>query len=395
MAALLLLALLAAQLPTLQQPSPPEAPEGTSAPSALVQAAEAAKAQQATRERIAALTREADALKRQSASVLDQLRRLDVERALQQAREVQARQSLAVLEADLVVLVGQQAQLQHTLERERPAVAARLRRLQRLGRVGYARIAWDASSARGVGRAARLMNYLAKDDGRRLRAYGDTAEALRDTQTRLAARRQDARVLQAEAGARRMAADLAFQRKQELLASLDQETGQRERWLAELVAARARLDASMASRVLVPSATPVQRVPFAARRRQLPWPVEGTIAGRFGRQRDPRFGTSTVSNGITIAAPLGSPVRALHPGTVVFAGAFTGFGQLVILDHGQQSYSLYGYLATVGVQRGTTVEAGAPVGDVGDAPDGDAALYLEVRVDGRPVDPLQWLMRAQ
>jgi septal ring factor EnvC (AmiA/AmiB activator) len=123
--------------------------------------------------------------------------------------------------------------------------------------------------------------------------------------------------------------------------------------------------------------------------------VDGTIAGRFGRQRDARFGTSTVSNGITIAAALGTPVHALHAGTVVFAGAFAGFGQLVILDHGRKAYSLYGYLSTAHVQPGATVEAGALVGEVGDAPAGDAALYLEVRVDGRPVDPLQWLTRAQ
>ncbi len=391
MRALLLLAILTAQLPTAQDPTAP--PDGTSSPSALVQAAEAARAQQATRERIAALTREADVLKRQSSSVVDELRKLDVERDLQRARETQARDALVVLEGDLAALTARQSQLQATLDRERPAVAARLRRLQRLGRVGYARIAWNASSARDVGRAARLMNYLAKDDGRRLTAHAETARALTETETRLAARRQEARALAAEARVRRAAAEAAYARKQELLASLDAETGARERWLGELVAARARLDSSMTDRASAGSTSAILSVPFESRRRQLPWPVEGEVAGRFGRQRDARFGTSTVSNGITIAAVLGTPVRALHPGTVVFAGPFTGFGQLVIVDHGQQAYSLYGYLSVVRVQRGTSVNAGALVGDVGDAPDGSAGLYLEVRVDGRPVDPLQWLTR--
>lgn len=59
-----------------------------------------------------------------------------------------------------------------------------------------------------------------------------------------------------------------------------------------------------------------------------------------------------------------------------------------------EAYSLYGYLSMVRVQRGTTVEAGALVGDVGNTPDGDAGLYLEVRIDGRPVDPVLWLERA-
>ena len=393
MGALLVIAVIALQLQTLQQPTPTAPADGTSTPSELVQAAQAAKAQQATKERISALTREAETLKKQSASVLDELRRLDVERDLQRAREAQARQALTVLEADLTALTNRQARLRATLDSERPAIAARLRRLQRLGRVGYARIAWNATSARDVGRAARLMNYLARDDGRRLEAYTRTAAELGETETRLTQRRAEAKTLETEARTRRAAAEAAYARKQELLASLQNESGQRERWLAELVAARARLDASMTGRT--PGSVPAAalRVPFTARRQTLSWPVEGSITGRFGRQRDARFGTSTVSNGVTIASPLGTAVRALHPGSVVFAGPFTGFGQLVIVDHGQQSYSLYGYLSALLVQRGTTVEGGAIVGEVGDTPEGKPGLYLEVRVDGRPVDPVLWLKR--
>ncbi len=391
----LVVALLVTQLPSLQQPSPDAPPDGTSTPAALVQAAEAARARQATRERIAALTREAEALKKQSASVLDEVRRLDVERDLQRARETEARQSRRAIAADLVALEARQAALQATLAAERPAIAARLRRLQRLGRVGYARIAWDAGSARDIGRASRLMSYLAKDDGRRLAAYRRTADALTETATQLDARRAEASALETEARRRRTAAEIAYARKQEVLAELQQESGRRERWLAELVAARARLDTSMTERAAAAPAAPAARVPIGTKRRALPWPVAGPVAQRFGRQRDARFGTATVNNGITIAAGNGMPVHAFHPGTVAFAGPFSGFGQLVIVDHGQQAYSLYGYLSAIRVQRGTAVQAGTVVGDVGDAPEGGSSLYFELRIDGRPVDPLQWLERAQ
>ncbi len=394
MGAFLFLAVLA-QLTTLQQQTPAVPPEGPPAPSALVQAAEAAKAQQATRERIAALSREADALARESATLLDQLRQLDVERALQRAREAEARQDLTAIEADLAALTARQSQLQATLDTERPAVAARLRRLQRLGRVGYARIAWNAAGARQVSRAARLISYLSHDDGRRLSAYARTASDLADTQARLAVRQAEASRLREAAAERRAAADATYVRKRALLTSLQEEAGQRERWLAELVAARARLDESMGARPTLPAPTQVLRVPFTSRRRQLPWPVDGSIASRFGRQRDSRFGTSTLNNGVTIAAGSGTPVRAIHPGTVAFAGPFRGFGQLVVVDHGQKAFSLYGHLETVRVQRSATVEAGAVVGEVGETPEGGAGLYFEVRVDGRPVNPLQWLKRAQ
>ena len=389
----LLSALLVAQLPSLQRPDSAVRPDGTAQPSDLVRAAEAARAQQATRERIAALTREADALKRQSASVLDELRRLDVERRLQEARETQARQAHALLQSDLTALLSRRSTLQDTLDRERPVVSARVRRLQRLGRVGYARIAWNAGSARALGRASRLMQHLARDDGRRLREYAQTATALAETETRITARQQEARSLEQEARARRSAAELAYARKQELLATLEQETGQRERWLAALIDARARLDSTVSALAPVPTPAPVARVPFASRRRQLPWPVDGRGARGFGRQRDPRFGTMTLSNGLTIQAESGTPVRAVHPGTVVFAGPFSGHGQVVIVDHGRQSYSLYGYLSALRVQRGAAVDAGGLVGEVGDSPDGTPGLYLEVRVDGRPVEPVLWLTR--
>jgi septal ring factor EnvC (AmiA/AmiB activator) len=76
---------------------------------------------------------------------------------------------------------------------------------------------------------------------------------------------------------------------------------------------------------------------------------------------------------------------------VDYADAFTGFGNLVIIDHGSNYYSLYGYLGAVGVQRGAHVDTGTGLGRVGTPPAGPPALYFELRVDGRSVDPVQWL----
>ena len=87
----------------------------------------------------------------------------------------------------------------------------------------------------------------------------------------------------------------------------------------------------------------------------------------------------------------GIPVHAVHGGTVAFAGPFTGFGTLVILDHGANNFTLYGYLSTVEVDRGDVVDAGAELGRTGTGPGATSGLYFEVRIDGRQVDPLQWL----
>jgi septal ring factor EnvC (AmiA/AmiB activator) len=75
----------------------------------------------------------------------------------------------------------------------------------------------------------------------------------------------------------------------------------------------------------------------------------------------------------------------------VYAAPFTGFGNLIILDHGNRAFSLYGYLDRLDIARGDRVAPGNVVGSVGLATGGQPALYFELRVDGQPVDPLQWL----
>ena len=78
---------------------------------------------------------------------------------------------------------------------------------------------------------------------------------------------------------------------------------------------------------------------------------------------------------------------------MAYAEPFTGFGNLVIIDHGGQAYSLYGYLDSVAVTRGARVARGQAVGEVGHTPAGKPGLYFELRIDGKAVDPVQWLKK--
>jgi len=118
------------------------------------------------------------------------------------------------------------------------------------------------------------------------------------------------------------------------------------------------------------------------------WPVAGALARRPSRQA----GAST-ANGIAIGAAEGTPVSAIHDGVVAFADTFGGFGNLVIVDHGSQSFSLYGDLLEVSVKKGARIERGQAIGTVGPAPAGPSELYFELRIDGQSVDPLQWLKK--
>ena len=122
----------------------------------------------------------------------------------------------------------------------------------------------------------------------------------------------------------------------------------------------------------------------------LAWPVAGPVLSRFGRAAS-SYGTAIQKNGIEIGTAVGTPVHAVHGGTVAYAAPFTGFGVLVILDHGDNTFTVYGHLAGTALRPGATVARGQAVGASGANPTGQPAAYFEVRVDGRPVNPVQWL----
>jgi len=128
---------------------------------------------------------------------------------------------------------------------------------------------------------------------------------------------------------------------------------------------------------------------FAGSKGKLRLPVRGELAGRFGA---PREGASLTWKGLLILAPEGEEVRAVADGRVVFAEWMRGFGNLLILDHGEGYLTIYGNNESVLRQVGDAVHAGdvvATVGATGGAQ--SSGLYFEMRYQGKPFDPLSWV----
>ncbi|HQR30622.1 MAG TPA: peptidoglycan DD-metalloendopeptidase family protein, partial [Anaeromyxobacteraceae bacterium] len=131
---------------------------------------------------------------------------------------------------------------------------------------------------------------------------------------------------------------------------------------------------------------------FGALRGKLPRPAGKRIEVGFGQVVDPRFRTVTVHRGVDIAAERGEDVVAVAPGRVVHAGWFKGYGNLVIVDHGEGYHTLVAHLASMTAAAGEEVAPGAILGTVGDTGSLKGAyLYFEIRERGRPVDPRIWL----
>lgn len=133
---------------------------------------------------------------------------------------------------------------------------------------------------------------------------------------------------------------------------------------------------------------------FGSLRGRLPMPVNGRITGRYGSRRMDDSNGVGVWKGLFITANAGGDVRNIAPGTVVFSDWMRGFGNLLIVDHGDDFLSIYAFNEALLKQVGQKVSAGEAIATVGNSGgSADSGLYFELRYQGQAYDPLKWIRR--
>jgi murein hydrolase activator len=340
-------------------------------------------------ERLQALQREADRLASEERTILGELRKLEIERQLRAAEVKRLDGDVAKVEAELAATTDRMQALQVSERAEQPELRSRLVEIYKLGQARYLRMILSTPDLRQLGQATRTVAALAKRDRDRVASHQQTLAELKSTRGTLQQRRAELAALRSSAQKAQAATQRAAQARLELVRDIDQKRDLNAQLAGELQTTQQKLQAmlremSAAAPPAPPAETAALAVP-APFRGDLPWPVDGQVRRRFSR--------GSASNGIEIAAPEVAEALAVHDGIVAFAGTFAGFGNLVILDHGSQTFSLYGDLLGITVRKGERVTHGQPVGSIGPTPSGTNGLYFELRVDGQPVDPLQWLKK--
>jgi septal ring factor EnvC (AmiA/AmiB activator) len=168
------------------------------------------------------------------------------------------------------------------------------------------------------------------------------------------------------------------------------EKAQREAEQARREADQARRAAEADNRRQAAEADNASLAPGKGLSKNVRWPLRGTVMARFGTDR-PEGG---VWRGILVRADTGTPVQAIGGGTVVYSNWLRGFGNLLIVDHGQEYLSVYAYNQSLLKQVGDTVRAGDTVALAGSTGGQvDSALYFEIRHRGAAVDPIAYLAR--
>lgn len=338
-------------------------------------------------DRIKTLQRESDLLAKQSTSVLAQLRQLEVTRALRAEELAAVTARLAALNDKVAASEARVAELERQRVARTPALEGRLESLyKRGGSDGYVKLLLETAEGRDLARASRGVVALAKVEELRVAAHRKLLADEQVARDQLTLEQRQVARLRGEAATLDAAAQRAVADRTRLLDQLDSRRELAAQYVGELEQARARLQTTLGG---LTTSGPVD-LPLRPFQGELPWPVRGYLLTRFGRAPG-GFGTAIQRNGIEITTPAGTPVLAAHGGTVAHAAPFTGFGLLVILDHGDNAFTLYGHLSGTALRQGSLVQRGQPVGASGTTPTGQPAAYFEVRIDGRPVNPIQWL----
>ena len=337
-------------------------------------------------ERLVALQREADRLATDESTLLNNLRRLEVERQIRAEELKQADRAVVGIQADMQAAGTKIEELEAIDTKQRPELHARLVEMYKMGTARYARVLLSAPDLRRVGQASRTVAVLAKLDRERIEQHQRTLDALKHERQTLETRQGDAVAARAAAEKAQVASARATQAQDALIRDVDRRRDLNAQLAGELQAAQQKLQLALRDAGGVTDVS----LPLKSFRGGLDWPVNGPASTKFGRTT---AAAGSSSSGIEIRAADATGVRAVHEGVVAFAGNFAGFGNLVILDHGSQSFSLYGDLLETAVAKGARVDHGQPVGFVGPLPSGGTGMYFELRIDGKPVDPLQWLKK--
>ena len=353
--------------------------------------------EQAAREQLDALGQEIDAMA-ERLSATDQARNS----AQQELREVetelaQTHQRLDQLQAERRQLADETTLLRQHRERlegehaaQYDSLGQQLAALYRLGPTPQLKLLLNQSDPAELDRMQAYLNRLTQARQQRLNdiarldtALADTELALSERQTRLdtlADELETQSALLAERTEERRGVvttlDDRYGSEADRLADLNQSREQAEQQLRAIQAELARL------------AEPTPTTNITRTQGDLPWPVQGAITASFQRRDGVHY------NGIVIQAGAGSAVKAVHTGRVVFADWMRGFGNLLIIDHGDQIMTLYAHLQQFSARPGQQVSRGDEIGRVGSS-GGQASpsLYFEVRRSGEPINPQRWIAR--
>jgi septal ring factor EnvC (AmiA/AmiB activator) len=278
------------------------------------------------------------------------------------------------------------------MARQKEFLRRRLAALYRLGELSYLRLLMSIDERRNPVEAMSMLSYLVTRDSRAVAQFQATRAQLAARTADLADKQRRVAQIRGVVEQRRAAVAATYAQRERMVRALRSTSTSSEQQISELEEKAKRLErlldflAKQQQGVVAPAAD------VRSYQGALGWPTQGRLIEPFGLQRNAQFNTVTFNNGVKIAAPPGAEVRAVFVGTVLFSQWFKGYGNLIILDHGNRVFSLYGNVKAPTVKVGDRVSAGQAIAGVGESEEARSGyLYFEIRRDNKPENPQKWL----
>ncbi len=344
----------------------------------------------------------------------------EIERAQEDCRNKE--QEIATIEAEAESLRAEIKAIEKQLEKEQQTFEQRLVACYRVGRIGTLPVFFSGGGFHEKVRALDSMKRILGANRAAIDSYQALAEERKAKAAALEERLARERELEQQLQRRREELRAKKAEKEQLLSKVEQDEKLHRVALKELRDAGERLerlirqrqeeerrraqrerqreqkeaDQKVARKPPDRISAPEFQLPagknFEDCKGKLPWPVQGELYRKFGKQYDARLRADVLNKGIDIKTEPGTPVRAVWEGSVVFADWFRGYGKLMIIHHGGKSYTVLSYLSRMLKKEGERVDAGEVVGYAGGGGSfEEGVVHFEVWHRGRPENPLEWV----
>lgn len=285
-------------------------------------------------------------------------------------------------------LVAERTEREAERSRTEQSLAAQLRAAYFMGRNEPAKLLLNQRSPAEFSRNLTYYGYLGRERAGQIDQLNENIAQIEELAAQID--EEDAKLAELEARQKERVGELDAARRQRgtALASLEREARDRSTSLQRMQRDKQQLERLLAELRRAAESVPFDpNSPFAQLRGKLAWPVAGRIAVNYGANRT----GGLRSDGVEINAARGAEIRAVQEGRVIHADWLSGRGHVVILDHGNQFWSLYMHAEQLFAQPGARVAVGQVIATAGDSGGRkDPGLYFEIRQAGKPVDPRPW-----
>ncbi len=327
-------------------------------------------------------------------SVLSSLDEIDDRLRIKRKERILVDLNLEQRDHQLVRLQEELAQRQEEINGKKAAVKEHLRFIYKESQQEPLRLLFSAKDPSDLFKRYQTLVWISQREGMILEDYNSTYRRLAEKESEMRETRAELVQDKEQLGKKLGEIELDRRKKMVLLASVKGEKVTYEKMVSELEDAAGHLRSLIEELERQRKASRPVLKGFVREKGKLPWPSVGELIASFGKQKHPRFDAYIFRKGIEIRSGQGDNIRAIYDGTVVYADWFKGYGLLMILDHGENYYSLYAHAEKLLVAVGDKVRKDQVIGQVGDTGfTGESSLYFEIRHGSEPIDPVQWLQK--